>query len=91
LEKEKIEKEIRQIDEGSRNYKELVVKRQALENKINHINVVMHEIEAYSVRSCRAFFSVNTEESLRILYLKDDPVMRKKYYFDSALEAIIKI
>ena len=66
-------------------------KKNLLEMKINHIRVVIHEIEDYSVRSCKAFFSGNTEESLRILYLKDDPVMRKKYYFDSALEFVTKI
>lgn len=43
------------------------------------------------MRSCEAFFSGNTDESLRILYMKDDPVMRKKYYFDSALEAVAEI
>ena len=62
-----------------------------LDMKINHIKVVIHEIEDYSMRSCKAFFEGNTEESLRILYLKDDPVMRKKYYFDSALELVTKI
>jgi hypothetical protein len=34
------------------------------------------------LRSCKAFFQQgNMEEALRILYLKNDPVMRKKYYF----------
>ena len=67
------------------------MKRNGLEMKMNHIRVVIHEIEDYSVRSCKAFFSGNTEESLRILYLKDDPVMKKKYYFDSALEVVTNI
>lgn len=75
----------------SRNQKDVLKKKNLLEMKINHIRVVIHEIEDYSVRSCKAFFSGNTEESLRILYLKDDPVMRKKYYFDSALEFVTKI
>ena len=81
--KEKIEKET-----NSRNQKDAQRKKNLLEMKMNHIRVVIHEIEDYSVRSCKAFFSGNTEESLRILYLKDDPVMRKKYYFDSALELV---
>ena len=76
---------------NSRNQKDMIKKRTSLEMKINHIRVVIHEIEDYSVRSCKAFFSGNTEESLRILYLKDDPVMRKKYYFDSALEVVSQI
>lgn len=78
-------------DSTARNTKEMVLKKQGLEMKMNHIRVVIHEIEDYSVRSCKAFFSGNTEESLRILYLKDDPVMRKKYYFDSALEVVTNI
>lgn len=86
---DKIEKEL--VLKESRNKKELLKKKYALEMKINHIKVVIHEIEDYSIRSCRAFFSGNTEESLRILYMKDDPVMRKKYYFDSALELVNKI
>ena len=77
--------------ESARSSKELVAKKHGLEMKMNHIRVVIHEIEDYSVRSCKAFFSGNTEESLRILYLKDDPVMRKKYYFDSALEVVTNI
>ena len=44
--------------------------------------MVKFEIENYSMRSCRAFFQGEIEESLKILYLKNDPVMRKKYYFD---------
>jgi wobble nucleotide-excising tRNase len=87
--KEKLEKELRNAKEASK--KTLLQSIHSLELKINHIRVVIHEIEDYSVRSCRAFFSGNTEESLRILYLKDDPVMRKKYYFDSALDLVSKM
>ncbi len=83
-----MEKDIRQTRENARNYQELLEKRKDLEKKISHISVVIHEIEDFSVRSCRAFFSGNTEESLRILYMKDDAVMRKKYYFDSALDFV---
>ena len=71
--------------------RDLANKKHNLEKKISHLHVVIHEIEDYSVRSCRAFFSGNTEESLRILYLKDDPVMRKKYYFESALDSVNRI
>jgi hypothetical protein len=31
------------------------------------------------------------EGALRILYLKNDPVMRKKYYFEEALEVLKEI
>jgi hypothetical protein len=50
--------------------------------------VVKFEIGDYSLRSCRAFFQGSMEEALRILYLKNDPVMRKKYYFEEALEMV---
>lgn len=90
-ERKKIEAQILRTRETANNYRDLILKRNEIEMKISHIKVVIHEIEDFSVRSCRAFFSGNTEESLRILYLKDDPVMRKKYYFDSALELVAKI
>lgn len=51
----------------------------------------MYEIEKFSIGSCRAFFSGNTRESLRILFQKDETVMRKKYYFDPALEIVLNI
>jgi hypothetical protein len=60
----------------------LKLKEASLENQIEHIKVVKFEIENYSIRSCRSFFQGEIEESLKILYLKNDPVMRKKYYFE---------
>lgn len=60
----------------------------SLEGQIEHIRVVKFEIGDYSVRSCTAFFAGALEESLRILYLKNDPVMRKKYYFQEALQIV---
>ena len=50
--------------------------------------MVIFEIEDYSVKSCRAYFNNEIEESLRILYTKNDPVMRKKYYFETGIEII---
>jgi hypothetical protein len=43
------------------------------------------------MRSCAAFFQGDIEESLKILYLKDDPVMRKRNYFKSALKIVKEI
>ena len=66
----------------------LKAKEGKLLKQIDHIKVVMLEVECYSVRSCKAFFQGEIEESLKILYLKNDPVMRKKYYFEDALGKI---
>ena len=93
LMKEKLDKELRNKGKGrnEKDEKDVMKKKHALDVKMSHIRVVIHEIEDFSIRSCKAFFSGETEESLRILYIKDDPVMRKKYYFDSALEVVTKI
>jgi hypothetical protein len=74
---------------SSEEKRKLKLKEGKLVKQINHINVVIHEIRDYSMRSCRAFFQEGIEQSLRILYLKNDPVMRKKYYFEEALETIV--
>jgi len=90
--KEKLDKELKtRKGRSEKDERDVMKKKQALDVKMSHIRVVIHEIEDFSIRSCKAFFSGNTEESLRILYMKDDPVMRKKYYFDSALEVVTKI
>jgi hypothetical protein len=91
--KEKLDKELITKGKGrnEKDERDVMKKKHALDVKMSHIRVVIHEIEDFSIRSCRAFFSVNTEESLRVLYMKDDPVMRKKYYFDQALEVVTKI
>ena len=57
--KDKLDKEL--VLKESRNKKDLLKTKYALEMKINHIKVVIHEIEDFSMRSCRAFFSGNTE------------------------------
>jgi len=59
----------------------LALKKLKLLKQIDHIQVIKNEIGNYSTQSCAAFFQGNTEESLRILYLKNDLVMKKKYYF----------
>ena len=43
------------------------------------------------MRSCAAFFQGEIEESLKILYLKNDPVMRKKYYYLDALNKVMSL
>ena len=63
-------------------------RRTRLLKQMEHIKVVKKEIEDYSVRSCAAFFQGEIEESLKILYLKSDPVMRKKYYYLDALQRV---
>jgi len=53
--------------------------------------MVIYEMKEFSMRSCAAFFQGDIEESLKILYLKDDPVMRKRNYFESALVLVKEI
>ncbi len=55
-EKERVEKEIRLTKETALNYKDLILKRNDIEKKIAHIEEVMHEVEDYSMRSCKAYF-----------------------------------
>jgi hypothetical protein len=43
------------------NSREGLAKKTSLEMKMNHIRVVIHEIEDYSVRSCKAYFAGDTE------------------------------
>lgn len=67
---------------------QIAERRCRLLKQMEHIKVVKYEIEDYSVRSCAAFFQGELEESLKILYLKNDPVMRKKYYYLDALQRV---
>lgn len=77
----KIKKQIHQAEFANGDCSALVLKMSKLLNQIDHIRVLKHYIGNYSTRSCAAFFQGNTEESLKILYLKDDAEMKKKYYF----------
>lgn len=77
-EKGKIEKRIKQMQASRGNTFELEKKKLWLEKQISHIEVVIYEIKEFSMRSCATFFQGDIEESLKILYLKDDPVMRKR-------------
>jgi len=43
------------------------------------------------LRSCAAFFNNNIEEALKILYLKDDPVMRKRSYYENAVSIVKEV
>lgn len=72
---------MRELEARKLDISALLAKKVKLERQIGHIEVIKHEIDNYSLRACTAFFSNNLEESLRILYLKDDPVMRKRSYF----------
>jgi hypothetical protein len=59
----------------------LSLQRDKLVRQIAHIKVLQHYIADFSTRSCAAYFQGKTEESLRILYLKDDVRIKKNYYF----------
>lgn len=87
----KLKERLLQLQQRQADPSEMLARRAKLEKQIEHIEVIKYEIGNYSVRSCAAFFQGNIEESLRVLYLKDDPVMRKKSYFESALQTVKQI
>lgn len=59
-ESRKVMSQLDRTAETSSEYKKLLKRRDQVSEKISHIEVVIHEIKDFSVRSCEAFFSGNT-------------------------------
>lgn len=85
---EKINLRITQLRGRRTDPTQLVKEKSGIQSQINHIYVVISEIAEFSINSCRAFFEGRLEDSLKILYMKDDKEMKKKYYYANGLRII---